>query len=268
MAVELVHWNPSRHVFPGRLSKVIRIKRPVNNFGDLLGPVIVNEILRSRGISSTSKQPASRLLSIGSVLHFAHEGDTVWGSGVNGKIDSSEYDFRNLDVRAVRGPLTQEFLTSRGIAVPSVFGDPGLLVGRLWKRESLKKSRQQRPYSVVPNFHDYASVRHEKNVVNPQWPLQDVIAHIATSDFVVGSSLHGIIVAESLGIPARLVASKSEPRFKYEDYYLGSGRTGFTAAPDNASALKLGGESPIRWDPEPLLAAFPSDLWQGAPSDG
>jgi pyruvyltransferase len=265
LAVELVHWNPSRYVFPGRLSKVIRLTRPVGNFGDLLGPVIVNEILRRRGISSTTQQPASRLLSVGSIVHFAQDGDTVWGSGINAKVDASEYLFQNLDVRAVRGPLTRDDLVSRGISVPSVFGDPGLLVGHLWERDALKNGNRQRSYSIVPNFHDYADARHEKNVVNPRSPLKSVISQIAASDFVVGSSLHGIIVAESLGIPAQLVSSTSEPTFKYEDYYLGSGRTTFTPAVDNASALRLGGESPIQWDPKPLLASFPEDLWQTTP---
>ena len=41
---------------------------------------------------------------------------------------------------------------------------------------------------------------------------------------MVSSSLHGIVIAEAYGVPAVLVASSTEPVFKYEDYYAGTGR--------------------------------------------
>ena len=44
-SIEIVHFNPKRRVFKGKLGRLIPIKRPVNNFGDLLGPEIVRFIL-------------------------------------------------------------------------------------------------------------------------------------------------------------------------------------------------------------------------------
>jgi pyruvyltransferase len=262
LAVELFHWNPTRPRIRGRVGRYLPFTAPVDNFGDLLGPVVVQEIVERQGLVAAADQPDRRLFSIGSVMHFARTGDTVWGTGVNGKIAQDKHLFEDLDVRAVRGPLTRSFLSERGIRVPAVFGDPGLLVGRLWEREQLARGFERRSHSIVPNFHDYPSQRREPNTVNPRDPIWDVIGQIAASDFVVGSSLHGVIVAESLGIPARLVRSGTETAFKYEDYYLGSGRGGHTPGESAAEALSLGGEPPIDWDPEPLLASFPADLWR------
>lgn len=257
MTIEIVHWNPKR---PGRLQKY---RRRVDNFGDLLGPVIVERILADRGLADGAARHG-RLLAVGSILKLARDGDTVWGIGANGKSLSDDFAFTRLDVRAVRGPLTRDFLLGRGIDVPEVYGDPGLLVGRLWTRDELAGTRRRRPRVIVPNLHDYPAVRraYGREVVNPTAPMAKVLGAIASSDLVVGSSLHGIVIAESLGIPARLVASSAEPEFKYLDYFRGSGRTETGAAPDIDTALALGGGPGLEWDPTPLLNAFPEDLFR------
>ena len=62
---------------------------------------------------------------------------------------------------------------------------------------------------------------------------------ILDSSFVISSSLHGIIISEAYGIPARIIRPDDffadkfwqyEPLFKYEDYYYGTGRSNFTYA--------------------------------------
>ena len=260
MAVEVVHWNPSRPIVGGLLGKAIPIRRPVDNFGDLLGPLIVAELVRREGLAEPER--SRRLVSVGSIMRMAKDGDTVWGTGVNGKTMADPLPARQLDVRAVRGPLTRDYLAGNGIQAPAVFGDPGLLVGHLWPRETLAKPKAAAGHVVVPNLHDLPSTRGRKDVIDPTDAVWDVLARIASAELVVGSSLHGVIVAESFGIPARLVRSSTEPRFKYEDYYLGTGRPEFEIADDIDTALALGGEPlPVGWDPQPLLQAFPRDLW-------
>jgi pyruvyltransferase len=261
-SVELFHWNPRRRVLPGLAGKVLRFTRPVNNFGDLLGPVIVRRVLQSLGIDECAAIAPARLLSIGSVLHFSRPGDVVWGTGINGKMDNDARTFDGLDVRAVRGPLTRAYLQSRGLRVPEVYGDPGLLIGTLYTREELRAGRPTRSVTIIPNLNDRPHYEHIEGVVNPRLPLWDVIGAIAASDFVVGSSLHAVVVAEALEIPARLLRSGEEPSFKYEDYYLGTGREKPVFAATVEEALKLGGEPPLTWKPDRLLAAFPRDLWQ------
>jgi pyruvyltransferase len=267
-SVEVFHWNPRRFRLPGRLGHLGRFGPRVNNFGDLLGPAIVTELLLRAAVDPSVRRTRqhSQLLSVGSVMHFAHDGAVVWGTGVNGKALDLPAGVRTLDVRAVRGPLTAALLAKQGFHVPEVYGDPGLLVGELWTRAELAEGRTAGGVCVIPNLNDLPQYRSESNVLDPRSPLPECLARIASSELVVGSSLHGIIIAESLGIPARLIASNSEPDFKYRDYYAGSGRSSFKTAGDVRSAIRMGGEAPISWSSTALLAAFPYDLWE-VPAD-
>ncbi|WP_183086153.1 polysaccharide pyruvyl transferase family protein [Mycetocola tolaasinivorans] len=194
-------------------------------------------------------------------MHFARTGDTIWGTGINDKIDAAHLAFEDLDVRAVRGPRTRERLQERGIFVPEVYGDPALLLPELMPQLREWANKKQFPETIIPNLNDFPAYKGESNVFSPVAPLKDVLKRIAQSEFVTGSSLHGIVIAESLGIPARLISSAHEPEFKYQDYFLGSGRESqdFAASIDEARAM--GGHPSLAWDPAPLRDAFPSDLW-------
>ena len=224
-----------------------------------MGPRVVDEMLNRHGFDNAQGASKRRLVSIGSVMHLARDGDVIWGSGVNGKHMNDELPFSKVDIRAVRGPLTRNLLMKRGHSVPAVFGDPGLLVGALWP--VLKNEEKRFKLTVVPNLNDISSYENTEGVLDPRSDLGECLTRIAQSEYVVGSSLHGIIVAESLGIPARLIASSIEPSFKYEDYYLGSGRSSYTAAKSVRQAMDLGGEPPVSWDAAPLCKNFPLDLW-------
>lgn len=259
MAVEVYAWNPKRPTIGGRLGKHLPLRRPVNNFGDLLGPVVVKGLVRNAGLDPQAG--GGRLLSVGSVLHFARDGDVIWGTGVNGKVDSSKHQFTRLDVRAVRGPLTRDFLISRSIKVPPIYGDPALLLPETVPELHGWVGEPTRDVTVVPNFHDYPEWCDLGVVLDPRRPLRKCLEAIARSRLVVGSSLHAIVVAESLGIPARTVRSQVEHETKYADYYLGTGRPDFTIAASVEEAISLGGEQPPQWSPEPLRESFPYDLW-------
>lgn len=260
--VDLIHWNPRRPLLRGRAGRFLPFGPRVDNFGDLLGPFVIEEMLRRRGLANSGRSQGSRLLSVGSIMRLARNGDTVWGSGVNGKtIDQLKIEW--LDVRAVRGPRTREILRARGIPVPPVFGDPALLLGVLWSRDEWYSDELSAAMCIVPNLNDWKNYDpKDPRVLDPRRPLDECLRRIASSEFVVGSSLHGIVVAEALGIPARLVRSASEPEFKYRDYYEGSGRVEFAPAATVDAAQAMGGAlPPTAWDPEPLMSAFPSDLW-------
>jgi pyruvyltransferase len=80
---------------------------------------------------------------------------------------------------------------------------------------------------------------------------------------VLASSLHALIVAEAYGIPARYVRlSDHESIFKYNDYYLGTGRQQDKIATSVDEAVEMGGFAPPQFDASKLLKAFPFDLWQ------
>lgn len=233
------------------------------NFGDHLARVIVTKLLASQGhLLEEETAESHRLFAVGSVLHFAQDGDVVWGSGVNGKVDPRQHRFRKLDVRAVRGPLTREFLMARGITVPEVFGDPALLLPTLFPQRFARHVKSR--YVVVPNLHDLklAQEARMRHVVSPMWSWNRCVTAILEGELVISSSLHGIIIAEAYGIPARyLRLSDTENIYKYNDYMLGTGRGAIEPAGSVEEALEMGGMPPPVFDPEALLAAFPFDLW-------
>ena len=264
MNPELFAWNPRPYVFRGKMRRLIPLRRRtrLNNFGDLLGPIVVKHMLTSRGLVAGPETSEKKLLSVGSVMHFASDGDVIWGTGVNGKIPASAHRYNRLDIRAVRGPLTREYLARRGIRSPEIYGDPGLLVPEVYPHLKLLAGEARSGVVVVPNLNDWATYAGLPEVVDPRSPLMSVLERIARAEFVVGSSLHGVVVAESLGIPARLIVSASESPFKYLDYYRGSGRAEYRPAGNLKEAMSLGGEPAIAVDFDSLKGAFPYDYWK------
>jgi pyruvyltransferase len=235
------------------------------NFGDFLSQVIVELMLASRGYTLGDETRKSfQLLAIGSVLHFASDGAIVWGSGMNGKIAIERHTFERLDVRAVRGPLTREFLSSRHITVPEVYGDPGLLLPLLTPQR-FKRTENTGP-GFVPNLNDLTGLAtkdtHGVRLISPLSGWNRCVEAILRHDLILSSSLHGLIVAEAYGIPARYVRlSETENILKYRDYYAGTGRPNFGFARSVAEALEMGGEVGPTFDPSSLMRAFPFDLW-------
>lgn len=261
--VELFHWNPLKPVFTSRGLSRLPIKRRPNNFGDLLGPMIIAAILKKQ-LEWRNTENGSKLLSVGSVLHFAKDGDTIWGSGRNGKTAEDRHSFSRLDVRAVRGPKTQAFLHSKGIDVPDVFGDPALLIPSLDREEFVKPTSGAKTL-VVPNLNDPKSSSRDPNVLNPRSDVRECIGRIVDSEFVVSSSLHGVVIADAFGIPNRLVKAAHEDSFKYDDYYLGTGRKPPVPANSFSDAVADGlskANPPLEWDGAKLLTdSMPRDLW-------
>lgn len=231
------------------------------NFGDHLADVATGRMLARNGLHPMEEvATARRLFTIGSVLHFAQEGDAVWGSGVNGKIAAERHNFVQLDVRAVRGPRTAAFLRERGIDVPHVYGDPALLLPHLFPERFAPCPLHEVVF--VPNLNDLGRVETTIPTISPLRGWNHVVTRILEADLVLASSLHGLIVAEAYGIPARYVRlTEEESLFKYEDYVLGSGRDGLDFARSIQEALLMGGMPLPRWDPQPLLDTFPYDLW-------
>ncbi|MCF4122239.1 polysaccharide pyruvyl transferase family protein [Antribacter sp. KLBMP9083] len=238
------------------------IGRRTNNFGDLLGPLVVKALCERESLAWPPSRPG-RLFSVGSVLHLARDGDVVWGSGVNGKVDPAAHRFSHLDVRAARGPRTRAFLRTRGVDVPEVFGDPALLLPQLvpaLREWSASKTRQ---VTAVPNLNEWHLWRSAPAVLSPRANVWHCLRTIAASERVIASSLHGIVVAEALGIPATLIASPIESPFKYHDYFEGTGREMPAPYPSLERAFLARPREPdlSGWDPASMIRAFPRDLW-------
>lgn len=247
-----------------------RTSHDFTNFGDLCSEKIVERIV-GHPIATTfnrsllTRHGKRKLLALGSIIHMAEDNDVIWGSGINGKHpdgkDKEFYRFTKLDVRAVRGPLTRQFLLDIGIDCPEVYGDPALLLPQLFP-EFKKSDSPSKEYIIIPHLSDEHLFGDHPNTVSAKEDFEEVIRQILDSKFVISTSLHGIIVAEAFGIPARyLKVSNLEPLFKYADYYYGTGRINFTYATSLEEALKIGGEPPLTCNLDKLLKAFPMELF-------
>lgn len=172
----------------------------------------------------------NNFLCIGSVVGMLSDNRTiVWGAGA---IDGIQLNPKNkpLKVLAVRGPLTREYLMKYSVDCPEVYGDPALLLPLLYKPKSQHKMYK---IGVIPHYVDLGShIINEFvkggngtikliNVVNyMDW--HDVIDEICNCEFIVSSSLHGLIVSDAYNIPNIWVKFSSKiwgNDFKYYDYY-------------------------------------------------
>lgn len=237
------------------------------NFGDYISYKLVERIVGQPLSYYNKKSPnqTQKLLASGSIFYFANEEDIVWGSGINGKrMGRKDYVFNSLSVRSVRGPLTRDFLKRTfGIEAPEIYGDPALLFPYLFP-EFKRKKNPEHEYVVIVHYLDIPYFINDESscIIHSTEPWYKVINAILNSKFVISSSLHGIILAEAYGIPARLLRmTESEPLFKYVDYYEGTGRPEFTFATSIEDALLMGGEPPFQCDVEQIYNAFPFEYW-------
>ena len=240
------------------------------NFGDYLSLKLVERIVGQRVVEyqKNSMAQEKKLLAIGSIISFAHQNDVIWGSGIKRKnIPRITYTFTKLDVRAVRGPLTRDFLKKHfGIECPAVYGDPALLIPYFFP-EFKKKDKPAYDYIIIPHYSEQKLFPKDKypQAVYPTDPWDTIIEKIVNSKLVIASSLHGIIVAEAFGVPARMLRiTNNEPLFKYKDYYLGTNRPNFKVAYSLQEAVRMGGEKPMKCDLKKLYEAFPFEFWPDA----
>jgi len=237
---------------PGRKFKVF--PRPLN-VGDALSVYIVWNVMKEKRVSL--KRNDNKLLGIGSIMNHARTGDVIWGTGYNSVKDESTYIFSDLVVKAVRGPITKKFLESRGVTVPSVFGDPGLLTSRYFP----KSNKQDIEYLVIPHISERKDKFQAPHILETKGCVEEFMKEIVRAKKVISSSLHGIIIAESFGIPAVLLKDNNgEGDEKYHDYYQGTGRLDFPMCCSLKDALDA---TPC---PLPDVAKLQEDLINAFPS--
>ena len=245
------------------------------NLGDSLGKVIIKYLLDKKGIDIDCHIPYRKHFFcvgsniIGGATGGVFQSATIWGSGVlfyPGRVRFffQKFSGRKLDIRAVRGPLTREVLLKLGHSCPEIYGDPAILMPFLYN-PNVKKSRK---YCIVCQFYHEKQFREshpDEYVVSMNTDdYRKVIDVIVSSEIVYSSSLHGIILAETYGIPAVFFRGLGkEIDFKYNDWYQSTGRYNVRLNESFEDALN---ESP---PPLPelsimqngLLESFPYDLW-------
>lgn len=185
-------------------------KKPYN-FGDELGAIILTKL--GYKVRRVALAKADVVLT-GTVLDMAEVQKpdvTVLGAG-SGYTHKPDHGFRVL---ALRGKLTARNLKGR-----PALGDLGLLASRMWPKAPAKYN-----IGVVRHYVDQDRYPYADIVIDATEPPETVIAKISSCRVILSSSLHGLIVADSYGIPNMRIARDDviTGNWKWLDY-----KTAFT----------------------------------------
>lgn len=202
------------------------------NYGDDLNYYLLKEITLKRIFSFNNFLHVTKcknILFIGSIIETLTNKDSIiWGSGaIFG--GNTPMKAKPKQVLAVRGPLTRQYLISKGIDCPETYGDPALLLPRIYRPNTSKKYK----LGIIPHWVDLLNefvlelTSNEKDSVHlidlkhyKHW--HDVINEVTECEFIISSSLHGIIIADAYFVPNLWVEFSDKiigNGFKFRDYF-------------------------------------------------
>lgn len=242
--------------------KYYKPKSLTGNFGDEMSPMLVNKIT-GRNIINTSGTNELSLIAIGSYIQMANNNDIIWGSGVRTINQPSNYS--QLNVKAVRGPITKKYLEHKKIYVPEVYGDPALLFTKFFNIDD--NTEYIGKIGLIPHYTTLETFKKQKlpseiKIISPIENPLTVLSNIKSCSYIISSSLHGLIMADCFNKPNFWLYDQklNEGILKFEDYYASQNRQiKMHNYIDNV--LKSGSEdygNKINLDL--LLQSFPSEL--------
>ena len=229
------------------------------NWGDDINYFFLRKLWHKAIVSYDCSSLSHRLkkdnyMVIGSSLTLLCNSESiVWGTGVID--DTKELPAYPKKVLAVRGPLSRQYLLERGIECPPVYGDPALLVPKVYN-PSIEKKYQ---LGIIPHYADFDSTLLNNLKQYPDVLLikmegyrkwTDVVDMILSCESIASSSLHGLILSEAYQIPNCWIEIKGNllgGHFKFHDFFLSIGR-------DRQQPLKM----TIETTKENLIAATKS----------
>ncbi len=210
-----------------------------NNLGDDLNKDFFEAcsgkvIVRAEYTPSFIKKRIGVYSLVGSVLEYVckqPEAVTVWGTGFKYKnSDLTPADIARHKYLAVRGPLSRDIILRNGGDCPPIYGDPIILLSKYMPLKIEKKYK----YGVIPHKLDFNRSAVHNFADRPNYRLINIfnysswlelIKEILSCDYILSSSLHGIIIADSYKIPniwVRFSDFVDGDGFKFNDYFLGA----------------------------------------------
>ena len=251
---------------PGQVN-LVWWKKQVN-LGDYLATVIFQWMLERKHISSLHVNKTTNLMAVGSLIGMGNFDATIWGSGIHcfGTVKAvmRHCKYVHYDIRAVRGPVTKEILKAAGYSVENCFeGDPAILMPFIYEETNPVKK------------YDYSLIQHLSTTNNhvekglhtisiSTTNYQHFISELLASKKVISSSLHGIILAETYGVPAIFLNNGMENELlKYYDWYFSTGRMNVKMANNMQEAMQMVPMPlpDITAMQKKLLDSFPYDLF-------
>ena len=215
------------------------------NFGDVLSPYLINKLSGEKiqyKSSYTSWKNAFRnflhyikcgqfgkicsvtfpcehvLLSIGSILSYSGKNATVWGSGFM----TTDEPFKGGHILAVRGKYSNEKLKKMGYEGCNVFGDPALLAPIVYPASKTSEYK----IGIIPHWKEvdfFKKAYSDKYLVIDlrTTDVENVINQIVSCQYILSTSLHGIIISHAYGVPALWIEKGNidTDGIKFKDYF-------------------------------------------------
>ena len=240
------------------------------NIGDQLSPLIVGFMRERLRLSDMPAKSLRRihLMALGSLIGMRRFDAVIWGSGIHCQETAENVarrqNYVHYDVRIVRGPVTAEILKKAGYEVPDVYGDPAVLMPLIYESPVREKKY---PVSVIPHVGTPAALLPEGvHVIRTETDdYRAFIDEIVSSERIISSSLHGIILAEAYGVPAVFCAEGMEnEKMKFTDWYAATGRPAYRCAGTFSEALTVPPMDlpELAGMREALIRTFPKELWK------
>lgn len=220
-----------------------------------------------------SQQPKLRFIQQAASVIYGNRPIAIWGSGFLLDTNPNPFYRKNLNVCALRGVLSRQrlfALTGQDYDVP--LADAGLLANLFLSEEQEKMWK----IGIVPHysqkdepiFADAKNSYSSAKLIDITQPACQVINEISSCEYIISSSLHGLIFADALGVPSLHVLGIHKLRgglFKFQDYYSSFSceddpwdlcSHGFPSARDIQSRYAIR-QSDVQQKQEQLLACFP-----------
>ncbi len=227
---------PQGSIACGRRRVKIYYQSKVGNFGDKLN----EDLMDYFSVAFTRRQARwADFAAIGSVLgcFIKHRKFhiprviKIFGSGfiMPPNIEQAHF-IDNMEFYALRGKLSLECCEKMtGYDLSDIpLGDPGLLIKRFYP-----------DITDTPKLYDVGIVQHFKDKESPLvnniklrnltfkfidilQPTKQFASEVASCRFILSSALHGLICADSLGIPNKHILfteNNGSSTYKYRDYY-------------------------------------------------
>jgi hypothetical protein len=184
-------------------------------------------------------------MSVGSMFRMVRTGDHLWGTGVVSekvvphRCKTSKEPFggqdlvTNLTVYSTRGPKSaghmEQYCSSFIKAPLESAGDGAVLIPfifpEMFRYSSFDHMNNRKPYCVIPhhyerNHGEIKNISSHAHILSVQRTWENMTMELLKCDKVLSSSLHGVIMAEILGIPSRRLRMTNKPGdFKFADFY-------------------------------------------------
>ena len=216
-----------------------------SNFGDILSPFIVHALSGkkiiykegNRGICHLIKQLLKKiitlkfdsiksllfpyeenLLGVGSIIKLGNRCSFIWGSGF---MDENQ-PFHGGTICAVRGKFTNNKLKRMGYGECSTLGDPALLLPLIVS----PSTTVEHIIGIIPHWSEtdmfIQAYSKQYSIIDLRTrDIVPVVKEITSCQYILSTSLHGIIVAHAYGIPALWIKKGYiyTDGIKFKDYF-------------------------------------------------